>query len=269
MYTTYNKDHVYFVYDRKTGLRTRIGKKDALIQMLTEAMRTTLPYYERRQIWTEESFRSAFYTNIFYSSRYEKRSNVFTEQNLTGKDRDRQIAYQRVLIEWRDGVPFWHYFTDVTKPEKRYTFYTGSGAVVNVYDFMDEVKQQLMLPSYSLPKHTYHWQYQKTTPHTRARYHLNHCHRTNAKLLEDTEVKCRVKSLPPDPWEREHFTRKSTGWKDHKYKKQWMHNIENKKTSCNSARKYWMLEEERRNEDEKKWEESIYDYGFGNDAYAV
>lgn len=255
MYNTYNKDHVYFLYDRKTGKRTCIGGYKELILTLAEMMCMTLPYYSRKQIWTEQMFREAI-----YGERYEKGRNVFTDQNVTGKDTYILRDYKREVIRYENGDPVYNCFIEIHICDKRYTFYTGSETTVNIYDLADDVKKCLMMPHSTGDYIVYpDWRYSSTTPHTvRERRNHLHYHKTNVQFAaaKKSDVKYRSKSVTPNPYNTI-AKKRSAGWKDHKYKKQWMHNIENKRLDCCSAKKYWELEKFHEEDFEAMYDESL------------
>ncbi len=235
MYNVYNADEVYYLYNVATNEVVRIGNKNDLIVRVASMIGwCDRVWWRKSDKWTENSF-DRFVLNVDF----DNDRNVFTKQNLTGKDMDvhckteRKDIYDEELEEMRQS-----YITVVTRVPKPYIFYTSNGAIYDVRNIINEVKEHLISGKKLLVIRHYrrNWCRRWCNHKTYGKSLHSYIRERRVKAVcEELGVKYRHDALP-------HYgngARRSSGWKDKKYKKQWMHNLDNKKIEQNSARKYW------------------------------
>lgn len=241
MYTTHNRDEIYFLWNLQTQAHSCIGNKKELIKFVAQRLagetyynhwrtRTKLSANER---WDDKAFHDLFFDHNI------KLDNIVTNQNLTGND-----TYTRTTSErkhyLRDPDDETSGYNSITIIRHRYTqpymFYTGNGAIFDVRNILNDVKKCLYnnehLIQYQSGRRKWNINLRCGKHHTsRSPKRLNLREYKTKISCEEQGVKYRNKALPHcgDTWLDYSVSRHSTGWKDKKCKHQWEHNQINKK----------------------------------------
>lgn len=174
-----------------------------------------------------------------YRNKYKqyKRNNLFTNQNLTYNDTFLDYVY---------------YNQPPVKRTKEYMFFTGGARVFDIRLILDDVYKEFIKQYLADQSKKHTIRYLDRSKHHRKRP-ISHTigefragsktreQRTKETCLEQG-VKYRYKALPPaaaGDWDVYRYSRRSSGWKDHKYPKQWQHNIDYKKKAPLAAGRHY------------------------------
>ena len=171
------------------------------------------------------------------------------EQNLTGKD---SFYTRNIIKETIDNPedplkPSYSFTTVYTKHLKPYIFYTANGAIFSIEYIYNEVCECLISNSFREPRvgRSKSSRYQCSHHHTHSNPKFYNMRENRTKTTcEEQGVKYRTKALLGKGLNYSSFEskRRSNGWKDHKYKKQWEHNLVNKKIRHQFSSKYYSRE---------------------------
>jgi len=233
MYPTINHDEIYFLLNVNENTRIKIGDKKDLIKHVARMME----YDMRHQLW-DALYKwgvKRFENEVL--GRGQNVNNVFAEQNLTGKDGFTTVttSYQTIYDDPDDSESNHRSCTNVyTKHLYPYVFHTEQGAIFDIRLIIDDIRACLISGDYKYYRN-FNWRY-----NSRRRKYVSHGYSRSFKLKEfKTMISCeeqgvhyRRKALPHgglDPWGDYKSSRHSNGWKDKSNKKQWMHNVINKR----------------------------------------
>jgi len=236
MYKIHNKDEIYFMRNIVAGTSIRIGDKKALIKMVAGMISASegLPYWKRNEKWDEKRFVRALYQYGY------KTDNVFTKQNLTGKDVYYTKSTEKMAIydNPEDSNDVRYSYTYVyTANMQPHAFHTANDAIFDIRLILNDVKACIISGEFNT------WIYDRRHRNfNRRKHHVTYGvpqrfrirERQNKISCEEQGVKYRNKALPYGGvyyWDE---SRRSSGWKDKKYKHQWEHNVVNKKTEHQS-----------------------------------
>ena len=202
MHTTIDKSSVYFLYDREKDTREKIGSVDDLVFFLADMMKK---WYDKNPVLFGNYFhydplhhRNYKWTNRDINITFNRKLPiVFNLQNITGND---FYITSKTIVNSLFNEETGEFEENCTCVYTRhlypYTFYNGNGSVFDIREIIPEVKTCLMNGFRKESKRDYMcWKYRHVKSHST--YY--------------------------------HGSRRSTGWKSHKDRKQWMHNARNKK----------------------------------------
>ena len=202
MHTTIDKSSVYFLYDREKDTREKIGSVDDLVLFLADMMKK---WYDKNPVLFGNYFhydplhhRNYKWTNRDINITFNRKLPiVFNLQNITGND---FYITSKTIVNSLFNEETGEFEENCTCVYTRhlypYTFYNGNGSVFDIREIIPEVKTCLMNGFRKESKRDYmSWKYRHVKSHST--YY--------------------------------HGSRRSTGWKSHKDRKQWMHNARNKK----------------------------------------
>lgn len=201
MYTTFDKSNTYFLYDREKDTIKRIGDIDDLKFFIADIMREWYIVHSRMaEIY---SYRDWIHYEDYKWNNHDivvifgrKLPIIFNLQNLTGNDHyNTSKTIVNSIINKMTGEIEKSYTYLYVRHLYPYTFYNGYGSVFDIREIIPEVKILLMNNIRKGSKRNYlSWNCRHTKSHS-THYH----------------------------------SRRSTGWKCKKDRKQWMHNVRNKK----------------------------------------
>ena len=202
MHTTIDKSSVYFLYDREKDTREKIGSVDDLVFFLADMMKK---WYDKNPVLFGNYFhydplhhRNYKWTNRDINITFNRKLPiVFNLQNITGND---FYITSKTIVNSLFNEETGEFEENCTCVYTRhlypYTFYNGNGSVFDIREIIPEVKTCLMNGFRKESKRDY-----MSRKYRHVKSHSTYYH----------------------------GSRRSTGWKSHKDRKQWMHNARNKK----------------------------------------
>ena len=231
MYLTQNHDEIYFLLDLSNNSRIKIGDKQALIKKVARmiAYPNKRTYWLKSPKWDEARFEK----EVFKSGH---NTNVFEQQNLTGTDcyNTYKTVVRTVYDDPDDETTGRSIFTQtVTKYLRPYVFYTERGAIFDIRLIINDVKMCLLNGDHIPPRKSSNLHIQQSRRHVTYGFPQRFAIREYKTQIscEEQGVHYRKKALPRTDkmgWWDENPSRRSSGWKDKRFEKQWEHNLQNK-----------------------------------------
>lgn len=235
-YLMVNKDELFavLVCNKKTGTSVykNIGNKDSLIAFIAQHL---------------NGFNS--FDNFLLKRDYQIAK---TQGEDLGKKFDRWLRAEKFDLYYLHDAFLYGtkniffsqaYFVPRTNNlEYSITFYTLAGRTIDIRNYIDDVRAFIVAGKlFDEPTQTMQ---KKKCSQIRRSHTTYSCSRRNLKNISLQKEICEEEGLHfrNKAFDKETRPRKghhSTGWKDHKYAKQWEHNLQNRKVEVCSPRMYW------------------------------
>lgn len=172
MFQPINKNEIYYLLNLDDNTYFKIGDKKELIKRVANMLAKDLNYkqWQRVSCWsgywynTEKhaaniAYQKALQENIKHNFEHElfhkqAVNNVFTKQNLTGKDTYQivQTTYKKIQDDPDDETTIRMIRTDIYIDRLYpYVFCTGTGAIFDIRLILNEVRSCLINDEYRYP----------------------------------------------------------------------------------------------------------------------
>ena len=229
-YLMVNKDELFamLIYNKKTGTSVyrNIGNKDNLIAFIAQHLNgfNSFDNFLLKQDW-----------------QFAK-----SQGKDLGKKFDRWLRSEKFDLYLYDTKNIFfsqaYFAPQANHLEYNTVFYTLAGRTIDIRNYIDDVRA-FIVAGKLLDEPTQTMQKEKCSQIRRSHTTYS-CSRRNLKNISLQKEICEEEGLHfrNKAFDKETRPRKghhSTGWKDHKYAKQWEHNLQNRKVEVCSPRMYW------------------------------